>query len=67
VILPSIDSPAWVSSFAIVVSSVAGLYGSGLLFSTIGCDAGPDAFWRRPITRPVIGEPFACFAIGATT
>src|SRR5687767_11819174 len=66
-IFPSIVSPVRVTSVAFAVSSVAGLYGNGLLLSTSGCDAGPVALTMRPMTRPVMGDPFACFATGTTT
>src|SRR5215831_6384217 len=66
-ILPSIDSCLWMTSFAFVVSSVAGLYGNGFVCGYMVCDAGPLAFMMRPNAGPVMEEPSAFFAVGTTT
>ena len=49
------------------VSRLAGLYGTGFAFTSIGCESGPLALTIRPITGPVIGEPSRFFATGTVT
>src|SRR5213593_4485963 len=64
VIFPSMVSARCVVSFAFVVSSVIGLYGTGLALMINGRESGPLALTMRPNTRPVTGEPSEFFAIG---
>src|SRR5262245_24419820 len=56
-----------VVSLAFVVSSVAGLYGTGFALTIIGCELGPRAFTILPMTRPLIGEASGFFAMGTIT
>ena len=67
VIFPSMVSEVCVVSLAFVVSSVAGLYGTGFALTIIGCELGPPAFTILPMTRPLIGEPSGFFAMGTMT
>ena len=66
-ITPSMLSEAWVVRVAFVVSRLAGLYGTGLPCTNIGCESGPRALTMRPRTSPVTGEPSGFFATGTTT
>src|SRR5215470_12117964 len=66
-IFPSVVSAAWVVNVAFVVSSVAGLYGTGFALTSIGCELTPLAFTMRPMTRPLTGEPSGFLAIGTIT
>jgi hypothetical protein len=66
-IFPSIVSAVCVVSVAFVVSRLAGLYGTGLAFTSIGRDSAPLAFTIRPMTSPVTGEPSRFLATGTVT
>src|SRR5688500_5624793 len=65
--LPSIVSDSCVTSVAFVVSRLAGLYGSGFAFTSIGCESGPLALTMRPMTKPVMGDPSRFRATGTVT
>src|SRR5213593_2061069 len=67
VIFPSMVSARCVVSFAFVVSSVIGLYGTGFALMINGRESGPLALTMRPSTRPGTGEPSGFFAIGTVT
>jgi hypothetical protein len=66
VTLPSIVSPACVVMTALVVSRLAGSYGTLFWNTSKGCDSAPLALKIRPRTLPVMVEPSGPFATGTT-
>src|ERR1700733_10051569 len=67
VILPSSVSCVCVTSIALVVSRLAGRYGTGLPITLSGCESGPLRLTMRPRILPVTSEPSAFLAIGTET